>query len=159
MSSAPLTKSQIMLMVLSGRTRESFEHSTEGMFDITQMRKEALESERAITAFPLTPELETFIRANRVWEQERVDFFAAQYERWEKPEPAMFYETTENGEPSHLLIDGTHRILAAYALKMPWFIAWFFEESDIRRPPPGWGLRADLDWGDQLIDGKIVKRT
>lgn len=152
-----MTKSEIMKLVASGAIHETFDHSTEGKFDVTAMRKAAQESKLPTLRVRIA-DVYAAICQDRVIDQARIDELDAR--SW-KADPAMVVVFNEAGQTSHLLIDGIHRILRRHKEGEFLFRAWFIDEANVIRPDmTQWveGVERGIDWGDKIEDGKIVKR-
>jgi len=159
-----LTKTQLMSLVAEGRVHECFTHSTEGTFDITAMRAQALKTHREIHKIDIAPHITEFLLSNHVWDDERVRYWIGSplYE-WE---PAILVLYPGN---HHIVADGVHRLIARARMEKeiqgtpgyPVFSApfWVFEKEEIIRPGPEWVDNPLYDWGDDVVDGKIVRRT
>lgn len=154
-----LTKSQLMERVISGHERECFSHSTEGIFDITGMRQliksGKIEGElRTVDLDQVIP----FIEQNRVVDMQRVhDLDRASW----RDDPGIFIvlkEDTDGNGPTVLMVDGHHRAMRRRQEGFPTIWMWFIKEENAVRPAPGWVQNTSVDWGDEIIDGKIVKR-
>jgi len=159
-----VSKTDLMSRVARGHCHEAFEHSIEGRFDITLMRQKALDERRTPQHVPVTADIIQFLMTNRVWEEARVQHFIDKAaENWE---PAML--VCYKGDV-HLIVDGAHRLIAGYRLALPdmkaagtnTFLAsfWVFDESEIIRPQQNWVPNPHLDWGDEMTNGQIIKRT
>ena len=147
------TKSELMAIVASGRSREVFDHSTEGLFDVTAMRALAPEVGE-LSNVPLHLIVD-HLRTKHVWEQARVDELTpASYLH----DPGIVVVYIENGEEVHLLIDGTHRALRRHHEGYVNMDFWFISSKHIIRPSSDWEQRKDMDWGDEHKDGKIIRR-
>lgn len=146
------TKTEIMTQVCLGTAHECFEHSEEGWFDITRMRKWARQHCAIVNV-----ELVAFVHhiaSTRVFEEERINTLTM--EEWAN-DPVLFvvYENGPNGV-EHLMIDGHHRAMRAFREGAETVRAYMVPEHAITRPPKG--FQHGPDWGDDLVDGKIVKR-
>lgn len=153
------TKTELMALVIAGKNRECFEHSHFGMMDVTAMRTIVLSGRAYDYVFVPLHLICDHIRETRVIDKERITTLPA--ESWQK-DPAIFIISPAPHLPGgweHTMVDGHHRALRREAEGLQDIRAAFIHERDIIRPPEGWGLRADMDWGDALVDGKIVKRT
>lgn len=152
-----VSKDDIMRHVIEGPGRESFEHSTEGRFDVTGTRH-LLHGDRIPWMQQDVPlsEICDFLRANRVFDPRRVDSLDEASWRYD---PGIFVIIPEpGGDISHLMIDGTHRALRREKEGMETMAFYFVELRYAQHPGQNWTPHPFLDWGDQLIDGKIVKR-
>lgn len=153
-----MTKTEIMKLIAKGQIHESFEHSTEGLFDITEMRQACATSGSRPFEVPIASVL-PFILTNRVFEMQRV--FDLDENSW-KNDPAMCVLYDRGGSAEHLLVDGVHRIMRRHHAGLTDFHCYFVDEKDIVRPDMRkWqdGVKRGLDWGSEVVvDGKIVKR-
>lgn len=155
------TKTSIMNFVAEGKLKETFDHSTQGKFAITDMRVFALKEKLKTETFNITKELYEHIFSSRVVEAQRV--FELSFDSW-KNDPILIVEyPPEKGETNstHLIIDGTHRIVRRVVEKIYTFEAFVFTPAQIIRPDMT--IMKDtrdygLDWGDDMKDGKIIKR-
>ena len=151
-----ITKTELMAAVVAGRSHESFEHSDEGIFDVTLMRRAAIAANMEPVLVSLD-QIVPFILENRVAEEERISFFVDQF--LTHPglfDPGMFIHFDAGTD---LMIDGTHRALAAHRVGMKHYVFWMFPESGIIRPSEDMYRPANIEWGDPIIDGKIVRRS
>lgn len=152
-----MTKTEIMKLIAKSQIHESFDHSIEGRFDITEMRQRAKGT--FVFDVPIDSVL-AFIRANRVFETQRI--FDLDENSW-KNDPAMCVVYHRGGSDEHLLIDGVHRIMRRHHEGLKDFQCYFVDEKDIVRPDTSqWqeGVKRGFDWGAEVVvDGKIVKRN
>lgn len=149
-----MTKTEVMNLVASGKVHETFDHSTCGKFDVTAMRAYAM-SRHLPTLRVRIADVYAELCRDRVIDQARVD--ELDEASW-KDDPAMVIILEEG---SHLLIDGTHRILRRHKEGQFLFRAWFIEERfAIRVDPTEWieGVHRGIDWGDKIEGNKIIKR-
>lgn len=144
-----LTKTQIMQHVISGEALESFFHETEGSFDITSMRVFAKNHAQKVLV-PIES-IVTFIKSSRVVDEQRV--LELSVDSW-KTDPGIIV-MLNSGE--HLLIDGSHRTLRRELEGEEYALMYLVLEKDIIRVPETHEPCQHLDWGDSIIDGKIVK--
>lgn len=152
-----MTKTQMMNLVAQGRVHESFEHSIEGLFDVTAMRLNCQDLKIEPFRIEIKDVLD-FIRESRVIDQARI--MELPDAAW-RNDPAMCVVYRRGDEVEHMLIDGVHRILRRHKEGFTQFYCWFVEERDIVRPNlEDWqrGVERGIDWGDVIVDGKIVKR-
>jgi hypothetical protein len=152
-----MTKTEIMKLVASGKVHECFDHSIEGTFDVTAMREWA-EDNAVVMLCPISDVL-SFILTNRVFEMERA--FDLDENSWAN-DPAMCVVLERNGQEEHLLIDGIHRIIRRHHAGLELFKCYMVPESKVVRPDmTQWqhGTERGIDWGDDVVDGQIVKRT
>lgn len=151
-----MTKTEIMALIEKGSVHERFTHSIEGEFDITAMREWASKNVKPVRV-PISEVIE-FVTTSRVMDVERVRTLTT----WSwRIDPALAVEYVNDGKTEHLLVDGTHRIMRRHLEGQTEFPCWIVPESAIVRPNMDeWcnGEERGLDWGDELIDGKIVKR-
>lgn len=142
-------KSDLMKNVVRGIGREVFEHSEEGVFDVTAMRQYCTR----IGLKPVLLEVAAilpYIKETRVHEMSRVYELSA-YDC--RNDPALGVEYPDG---THLYIDGTHRALRLDILGVLHQPLWLLKESEIIRPDLR--LHSMGDWGDEFKDGKIIKR-
>lgn len=157
MTEKVMTKTEIMKLIAANRIHESFDHSVEGLFDITEMRQ------RAKGTVPFTVPIHSvlsFILTDRVFEMQRV--FDLDEDSW-KNDPAMCVVYDRGGFTEHLLVDGIHRIMRRHHEGLEDFQCYLVNEKDIIRPDMSkWqqGVERGFDWGSEVVvDGKIVKRS
>lgn len=151
MNTVVIPKSVFMYYVARGDQREVFEHDELGLFDVTAMREHAKTHGEAVEI--AMDQVEPFVRANRVFEQDRVhglDDHSWQFD-------PVLYVRVEEGPPhgtSYLLIDGAHRVLRRHQEGRDTVLAVILTEADIIRPDLSkWGKVTDqlgLDWGAPL---------
>jgi hypothetical protein len=140
-----ISKSQLMQSIAQGLGHECFEHSNEGVFDITLMRAWAATHLTAVTV-ELAHFIE-FVREGRIWEAARVDELT--YNQW-RYDPIMFVAyPTEDGPMSHVLVDGTHRALRAHKEGSKFIKAFIVPEDKIIRPAAD-GIMLQDAWGAPL---------
>lgn len=148
------TKSELAAAVAAGLGRESFEHSEEGIFDITALREIAPKVGVRLTVglWQILPHLATSreVCMNRVRELPEASW---------RNDPAIFLVFTNGDEETHLMVDGHHRAQRRHLEGLEDLPAYFVPATLAPRPPPGWGRRADLDWGEkEMVNGKLVPR-
>lgn len=148
-----ISKSSLMSKVIAGQARECFEHSEEGIFDITAMREWAAANTKPV--WVLLSDIVPFIRTNRVTELERT--ISLPDSSWQN-DPGMFILLGPSGEETHLMIDGHHRALRREMQGEKHMLCYVVPMADAKRPSAGWYTNTQTDWGDELVDGKIVKR-
>lgn len=140
-----LTKTQLMQRVIEGREHESFEHETEGRFDITLMRQaianRSIPFDRVLVAID---QIAPFARENRVFDEARIRELPESSWRHDPP----IYIEMEDG--LMLLVDGTHRILRAEQERMKVLTVDIVPFSHAIRPAPGWVPNNTVDWGRPL---------
>lgn len=152
-----VSKSQLMTMVARGEMRETFEHEEEGMFDVTAMREFA----RANLS-PIQIDLDCvvdFVKEQRVHDMQRVYDLTPD----QRDEPILYVCCTEPAPlpTTYLLIDGSHRVLRRKLDNFDHVDAYVLDRAQIIRPD--WSLFGrtrdllNMDWGDDIINGKIVK--
>ena len=153
-----ISKSQLMQVIESGRGRETFTDSEEGIFDVTAMREYAFKNKLPTQAFP-TRGMEQYLREHRVIDNARVRELR-DYSYLCDPALVVIYQRP--GEAvQHLLIDGSHRIMRRCINRFSTFRAYVFTEAQIIRPDLTGRATLEevgMDWGDKVVDGKIVKR-
>ncbi len=136
-----------MQAVRAGSMHEVFEHSVEGLFNITLMRKWAHKNRTPVRI--LTMDVVPFIRQTRVTEEARL--FSLTDEEKMEPVLVVLYDDGE-----HLMIDGSHRALRAEYDGREFLRAYMIPEAFIFRPPAGY--HKELNWGDaDIVDGEIKK--
>lgn len=148
-----------MARVMSGHERECFEHSTEGIFDITRMREfiKCRKIQGALCSVDLG-QIIPFMEKNRVIDMERVQELDRR--SW-RDDPGIFIVLKEDNDgsgPTVLMVDGHHRAMRRYLEGFHTIRMWFIREEHATRPEPGWARNTRIDWGDEIIDGKVVKR-
>lgn len=153
-----MTKTEVMKLVAEGGVHETFDHSTEGKFDVTSMRRYAIKAQLPTLQVRIA-DVYSHILRDRVIDQQRV--LDLDENSW-KHDPAMVIVFSKgDGTKSHLLIDGVHRILRRHVEGEFLFTAWFIDEASAIRPDmKHWieGVERGIDWGDKVEDGKIIKR-
>lgn len=151
-----MKKSQLMALVATGRMHEAFTHTIYGTFDVTVMR-EATKSGVAERVLVPLYEINPFIRTTRVTEPERIAELRA--ESWED-DPGLGFDTPDG----FLMLDGHHRALRREMEGKTHMYMWRFpyELMAAFKPRPGYvdpsKLDERFDWGDKIVDGKIVRR-
>ncbi len=146
---AVTSKSQLTSLVKSGLVHEAFTHTTEGVFDITEMRNFALKCKKIVEYIPIDDSLINFVKENRDIDYDRV----ASLSRDELNDPCMVVAYPE-GEM--LIIDGGHRIIRQAQLSLPTIPFWVFEPSEIIRPANDF-VDSGIEWGAfEIVDGQIL---
>ena len=154
-----VNKSDLMReSVLKGRGHECFEHSEEGLFDITLMREWA----HASKLEPHFIDLEAvigYIENSRVYDPQRIDDLTMDEALFD-PALVVLYQRPDGDQ--HLYIDGTHRALKLWRNGQKRQLVFIIPEERIIRPDLNkYGSSTEVlgkDWGDLVVDGKIVKR-
>lgn len=152
-----MSKTELMKMVVEGKVHESFEHSVDGIFDVTAMREQAVKNKAPIVTFTIADVVD-HVRADRVVDEERIGNLPEA--SW-RSDPAMVVLFDQGDNVYHLLIDGSHRILRRHREGLFNFPCYLIPSSEIIRPDPEQWVRGEergLVWGDAIVDGKIVKR-
>lgn len=149
-----MTKSQTMELTKMGLSRECFDHDTWGQFDVTAMRARAKEL-GTLEVVPLHLILD-HIKRHRVTEHARV--MDLKDHEW-KDDPGIIIFATENGVLWHATIDGHHRALRREHEGKDTMLFWMIPIEKALRPAEGWGTVPGLEWGDPIVDGKIVKKV
>jgi hypothetical protein len=151
MNTTVIPKSVFMYHVARGDQREVFEHEELGLFDVTAMRERAKFRGEAVEI--AIDQVEPFVRANRVFEQDRVD----QLDSYSWQFDPVLYVLLDEGPPhgtSYLLIDGAHRVIRRHQEGRDTALAVILTEADILRPDLSkWGRVQEtlgLDWGAPL---------
>lgn len=152
-----VTKTQLMAPVLAGLQHECFEHSEAGLFDVTAMRQwlHRVDAEKALVAHVPLSEIVDHIRAHRVTMEERVATLPE--DSWREDPGIFIVLNTRNGE-EHLMIDGHHRALRREREGFTYMHFYMVPEEYAIRPRPGWTKNPFVDWGDEVVGGRIVKR-
>jgi hypothetical protein len=148
MNSPLMSKTEVMKLVKWGRVHESFEHEHEGRFDITAMRMLPPQIRGKVYELPIH-EVLAFILINRVLDVQRVRDLDV--ESW-RNDPAIAIQ---------MIRDGVHRIMRRHQEGLQTFLCYVIDEKHAIRPDLNeWqpGVERGIDWGDELVDGKIVKR-
>lgn len=152
-----IAKEKLMKLVAAGHLHETFEHSVEGHFDITAMRAWAAANCQILHA-NVAMVLE-HAKTSRVWEQERVDSMDARSYTYD---PALFVQYIRPEGETHLMIDGVHRLIRRAQEGQENFPFYLIPEANIIRPDLTLFARTDeifgVDWGDDLVNGEIIKR-
>lgn len=151
-----VSKNQLMSLVASGRCHECFEHSEIGLFDITDMRARASElGELAVLSLEdITP----FVVENRVIDDGRVKDLSET--SWKNDPGIMIVLKRDSaGVPTVVMVDGHHRSIRRYIEGLVDMQMWMIPIEKALRPSEGWVKNPYIDWGDQIIDGKIVPRN
>jgi hypothetical protein len=157
MSVPIMSKTEVMKLVSWGRVHESFEHEHEGRFDVTAIRMLSPQIKGEVHELPIHDVL-AFILINRVLDVQRVRDLDA--ESW-RNDPAIAIQMVRDGITEHLLIDGVHRIMRRHQEGLQTFRCYVIDEKHAIRPDLNkWqpGVERGIDWGDAVVDGKIVKR-
>lgn len=153
-----MTKTALMKLVAAGSVHEAFEHSIDGSFDITAMRAWAQTHRVAAVSFAIGDAVD-HLRTDRVVDEQRI---AELDENSWRNDPAMVVLfDNEDGSVSHLLIDGTHRILRRHKEGLTDFLCYLIPSANVIRPDnKEWvrGVDRGIDWGDDVVGDKIVKR-
>lgn len=156
-----LTKSQIMEYVISGRARETFDDSIEGKFDVTSMRELAAKLRMPTKTFPMSGIAE-YLTNQRVIDQARVRELQNESFLYDPVLVVEYPATDSTGAPSHLLIDGAHRLSRRWRNRFSTFQAYVFTPDQIIRPDMTnhrSGEELGIDWGGKLDGDKIINRT
>lgn len=150
-----MTKTELAIRIAAGLGRESFEHSTEGTFDITALRAVAVERGDlwTVSLGQIVPHIHT----NREVCLERVKSLPD--ESW-KSDPVIFLVIERGGETSHLMVDGHHRALRRHQEGLTDVAAYMVPIELAPRPQRGWGRHAAFNWGEKEVVGdKLVPRS
>ena len=153
-----VSKTKLMGAVGFGRLHESFEHSEQGMFDITATRH-AIELQQ-ITYEIVWIDFDQFIdfaKKHRVFEEERV---ASLTDTSWKLDPGIFATVEEpDGTISHMMLDGIHRAVRRQREGEKGMRFYMIAEKDAKRPTEDFVQNPFYDWSDQIIkDGVITRR-
>lgn len=147
-----LTKTQLMHWIAEGMGHEAFSHDELGNLDITLMRFKTVD----IGMIPMVVDLKSLcdnIRQWRVYEWDRVlelDDFS-----WRR-DPGILVRV---GNGNHVLVDGSHRALRREMEGEVDMLMWEFTRETVVKQGKDWTENHGVDWGDAIVDGKIVKRT
>lgn len=150
-----MKKSELMALVATGRVQEAFTHTIYGTFNITQMReatKDGIAERVSVALYEINP----YIRTSRVTEPERIHGLTT--EQW-RDDPGLGFDTPDG----FLMLDGHHRALRREMEGKTHMDLWRFpyELMGAFAPAPGWVDPAKLDrrfdWGDPIVDGKIIR--
>lgn len=139
-----ISKTEVMQLVASGRTRECFEHEQLGLFDVTAMRRAIKENEISFKLLCVgLDQVVPFVRANRETEPARVQELT-----WESYEndPGIFIEIPDG---SSLMVDGHHRALRREAEGMDHMFFYFIPLDQAIRPSEGWVKNPFVTWEGQ----------
>jgi hypothetical protein len=150
-----ISKSELMLPVFRGEAHECFEHSELGIFDVTMTRAWA-ENNAEVMVVDLS-DIVPFILTNRVTEPSRV--MQLSEASWRSDPGLILYTEEPNGSHEHVVIDGHHRALRRNAEGETTMGFYVLPLNRAVRPSYGWTKQSNVDWGDEIIDGKIVKRV
>lgn len=152
-----MKKADLMALVVAGKCQESFEHHLDGVvthYAVTMMRNRAKAESWPIVRVDIDM-IAPFMMEYRVWDMERV--MSLPEESW-RNDPAMAAVTLEpDGTESHTFVDGVHRIVRRQLEGLRTAIFYEARGDQIMHPPSGWGIRPGHDWGDKLVDGKIIR--
>lgn len=148
-----ITKSALMNKLALGLVHECFTHSTEGEFDVTLMNMAARAGHYELFTAPLDHELVEKIKQIRDWDIDRV----MKLTKEQIDEPTLWVLTNNN---QHLLIDGTHRLLARATAGFDEFHGYLAPMNKIIRPHRDMMFtNPNHDWGRMEIrDGGIYDR-
>jgi len=152
-----VTKGQLMAQVFSGHQRECFTHSDEGTFDISAMRAALPAQLPHDSADVSLSQIIPFLAEHRVVEQARVQ----ELSDWSwREDPGIFLVIPPKGGEgvTHLMVDGHHRAVRRHLEGMEDMRFYFVQLKDALRPAFGWVANPFVDWGDPIIDGRIVRR-
>ena len=136
-----ITKTQIMQLVASGRTRECFEHESMGMFDVTAIRRAIKKNEISFKLLCVAlDQVVPFVRQNRETEPARVSELT-----WESYEndPGIFIELPDG---TSLMIDGHHRALRREAEGLDHMFFYFISLEQAIRPGENWVKHPFVTW-------------
>lgn len=149
------TKSEQMKYITAGLIHECFEHETHGLFDVTLMRKAARNHRygNPIT-IPFDPRYAEKFMLYRDYELDRIwELLMDPKAPWLN-DPAMGVYDDSDG--THIFIDGTHRILCRWILKLPTFSFWQVPMSKVIRPQQGFAMVGE--WGEENFVQNNSKR-
>lgn len=152
-----VSKSQLMYHVARGEMREAFQHDELGYFDVTAMRALAVKKGELVTVD--INAVAPFVQEQRVFEWTRARELP--WESWQR-DPILYVRITEPFPLpiSYLLIDGAHRVMRRLEEGRTTVDAYVLDMADVIRPAAN---QSDIrnhgfDWGDDIVNGKIVKR-
>lgn len=150
-----ISKTELNKLVRAGKARETFIHSTAGEFDVTAMR---LIAEFAYEKFSsdLHHELVDQIKRTRDWDQERINNLTIE----EAIIPTLWVH--DNSDHPHILIDGTHRLIAGFErFKFKIFRGYMARLDQVIRPDfENMAHRPEHDWGRIVVkDGILYDRA
>lgn len=152
-----MSKSALMALVARGHANECFEHADAGRFDVTAMRKAApfLGELICVSLTDIVPH----IRSERVTEDARVRELGPI--SWQDdPGLAVYGHFGKSDVVEHLIIDGHHRALRRMREGLKDMMIWQIPIERALRPNDAlFAKRPGYDWGDELRDGKIFRRT
>jgi hypothetical protein len=149
-----VTKSLLMSYVSQGIHHECFEHSRLGRFDITTMRQRAASLGDKVSV-PLD-NIIAFIREQRVVEWDRIE--ALTRESWQDDPGIFIVEEVVDGVPGGVMVDGHHRAFRRLMEGCTDMDFWMIPIEKALRPVPGF-FHSGMDWGDPIIDGKIIRSS
>lgn len=150
-----MSKSDNMKLISAGRVHETFEHSEQGLIDVTVLRQQCKDGKFGAPYDVGLDQVVPFIHQSRVFEMERVE--ELDEESW-RNDPGIFVILRDPSGISHMLIDGTHRALRRRLEGLDGMLFYVVPQEHIVRPKPG--FMQLTDWGDSVLkDGKIVKRS
>ena len=151
-----VTKSSLMALIARGVAREAYHDTVHGWFDVSAMRLRAAELGELVEV-PLEIVMPVVMN-QRVAEPQRV--MELKDESW-RDDPGMFilFDFDENGIPNAMMIDGSHRATRRMIEGEQFMKFWFIPIEKALRPPPGFMSTTEvgIDWGDPVVDGKIIR--
>jgi hypothetical protein len=163
-----LTKSQIMALVQrnadSGALHECFTYYPDDgpvtVFDVTAMRTwaKANPSLAPVEHVRISDVIGKLL-TDRVIDVNRVRDLPK--ESWEHDPAMVLVYGAGTATMHHLLIDGTHRIVRRFGERRHDFATYMIDVKHAIYPNYNEyvdGHKIGLDWGDKIIDGKIIKR-
>jgi hypothetical protein len=139
------TKSQVMARIIAGQAFEAFQHQDLGLFDVTRMRRAAQSGEYGETyQTGLLPEIAQHLMTARDYDQMRVwELLIDPSAPWQNDPALAVFDPKDN---THLFVDGTHRILGRWMLKLPDFEFYVCQLADVIYVPADYGPVND-SWG------------
>lgn len=155
-----VSKTRLMNYVIAGRMRECFSHSDQGEFDVTAQRawceQNALDEAKCQVINVGLEQIIPWLAEHRVVEDQRA---AELPETSWLLDPGIFihYVDIEAGTESHLMIDGHHRALRRHREGKDNMLFYLVPSKFIIRPSKDWIPNPWFDWGDKMVDGKIIK--
>lgn len=149
-------KSTLMTLVTAGLSHECFEHSIHGHFDVTLMR-EAIRLGTIPYETVQTPVdyLVKHIKESRVVEESR--WMHLPFKSWYDDPGIAVITPDDQGGIWTIMIDGHHRAMRRQFECKELMVLHLVPLEAAIRPAPS--LRQIADWGDPMVNGKIIRRT
>lgn len=145
------TKRQVMELVASGIVDESFVYEDGTVYNITALRMLAKKTNRKpILAF-ITQQLIDLVQNER-----DIDYNRIQDLKDHLNDPAILID---QGDGSHLIIDGNHRIIARYFMGLIDFPAYVFEKQEaLAACPMDEMVDAGIEWGSEAFNNELKSK-